>query len=220
MIPSPNICQVNVGGTQFAFSRASFEQHHMQESIISTTVLGRNSDVVPFFDVDPELFKKWIAPYIRQEVLPTQVGLESPHDREHLIRAANTVGLIALAQYVEQMGATKIKIPYCVFLSNDSDTPSGVKYFFCCQPSNNKYFTSIHCPDLVCDQQFAPTGYCAISFFLNHFRGFPHNGTVTVHEEHNGAYGKFKHGIIECEIKKYKELSIEETTLVHKKESE
>ncbi len=220
MIPSPNICHVNVGGTQFTFSRASFEQFHMQDTIISKTVLGKNSDVVPYFDVDPKLFEKWIAPYIRQEVLPNQEKLKSSHKRDHLIRAANTVGLIALAQYVEQIKLSKvIKIGICFFKSSHPNYPSGVNYF-CNVIAPTTYFKKIHCPDLECPAWFCPTDDYALQIFLNHFRASPHNGTVTVYEKCGTGNGFNEHGIIECEMLNFKELTmVEGNKLDHKKDS-
>ncbi len=199
---SNNLCHVNAGGTNFTFSRTSFEQPHMHDTIIKTTVLGEHNERVPFFDVSPKIFEKWLAPYIRGGILPDKAKLTSSFKRAHLIHDANTCGLIALAQYVERLEKVaevkKMRIGYIIKISHSHEYTHFIR-FDNCTPA--RYFNSIHCPDKACHTMWTKDINAPVSppgVFL-HFLA-DHNGSKTVIETTKDSH---QYGYIECELKEY-----------------
>ncbi len=199
---SNNLCNVIVGGTTFTFSKTSFEQPHMNDTIIKTTVLGVHNNRVPYFEVDPDVFKKWLAPYIRHNgMLPEKEDLKSPTERKHLIHAANTCGLIALAQYVESdipkqlnaMQVTKITIYFGI------DCGDLFIFDYIQAPFNHK-LGDIACPDKSCNVYFQK--FTSPSSILYHLIN-SHNGTTTL--IYTGFNNEQK-GFIKCEMKEYERL--------------
>ncbi len=193
---SSNLCNVNVGGTTFTFSKTSFEQSHMNDTIIKTTVLGDHNKILPYFEVDPDLFKKWLAPYIRYGRFPDKQDLTSPSDRNHLVDAANTCGLIALAQYIasdipKQLNAMRVtKITISFEISKDR-----FNLFNDLKPSH--LIGGITCPDKSCNTYFQNH---INAWYIFHHLITSHNGSIKLIYQSSSVDQR---GFIECEMKEY-----------------
>ncbi len=205
---SNNLCHVNVGGIDFTFSRSTIKEPHMNDTIFKTTALGENNNVPPYFEVEPDLFRKWLDPFIRNGRYPDKQDLTSPSERNRIIDAANTCGLIALAQYVEseipkQLKATqvtKVKIPFKLEANR-------LTFFSCAIPNG----ASIPCADKSCNTLFNAKQITIDwrSYMLldpcevfSHYI-YCHNGSKKIiMNNFNPKYIR-EEGYIKCELKEY-----------------
>ena len=210
-----NICEINVGGKAFTFSKSTFEQSHLKDSIIAKTALRRINDMPPFFDVDPQIFIDWCAPYIRHGLLPTAEGLETLDKKNCLIDTANSIGLLTLAEHVnENLPNQKIRIGFTVKNVNpDPYTRPYISLFNSLRHCEG--IDEIACPIKECNIKFRRreedeeegTEGEGVSDFLAHFLGSPHNGKMEIFEVICGQ----KIGSIELEATEVREQELNES---------
>lgn len=95
------VYEFNVGGECFYFSKETLELCHNKGSIPEQIMHGAHVKKTPFLDVDPSLFRKFCAPYIRHELFPVIGDFSSVTEQKHLVAAAKYMGLANLGNYIE-----------------------------------------------------------------------------------------------------------------------
>lgn len=96
-----NIFEFNVGGELFYFSKETLELAHNKGSLFEKTVQGVSVKKTPFLDLDPALFRKFCAPYLRHKLMPVSCDFSSITEQRHLVAAASLTGLSALSHFIE-----------------------------------------------------------------------------------------------------------------------
>ncbi len=91
----------NVGGQNFQFSKENLKESHLKDSLFDIAISGRWEIPIHNLYADPNIFRKWVAPYIRFKQMPIEDALTCPQERQHLIHTANYLGLLALAKALE-----------------------------------------------------------------------------------------------------------------------
>lgn len=111
-----NVFEFNVGGELFYFSKDTLELGHNKGSVFEKILHGAHIKKTPFLDLDPELFRKFCAPYVRHELLPISCDFSSVTEQRHLMAAAQSMGLGHLGSFIEheminRSFYVKVKLP-------------------------------------------------------------------------------------------------------------
>ena len=95
----PEICTLNVGGKRFLFSREAIRDSG--DNFLSCAIKKQWKEKIEVFvDVDPKIFKNWIAPYVRHLILPDLKSIKDGQQRQHIVAAADMLGLSIIAEHV------------------------------------------------------------------------------------------------------------------------
>ena len=110
------VYEFNVGGKLFYFSKDTLELGHNKGSVFEKIMHGVHVKKTPFLDLDPELFRKFCAPYVRHELLPISCDFSSVTEQKHLMAAARSIGLERLGSFIEneminRSFHVKVKLP-------------------------------------------------------------------------------------------------------------
>ncbi len=178
-----NIVTFNVGGEAIPFSTATLAKDHL-----------KSLKQERFFDVDPTIFKKYCAPYIRHEKVPTvEEVVRNRFEAQHLVLIAKALGLFELAQRVDKV------LNGIVTLRFQCEAGDLQEFDFVEFPSNTKYT----CPSRGCNKQF---NHRRADLILSHFLSTPHFGKISEVSEiatnfnPNFPTKTLKSGVIECYI--------------------
>lgn len=96
-----NIFEFNIGGELFYFSKETLELAHNKGSVFEEIMHGVSVKKTPFLDLDPSLFRKFCAPYLRHKLMPVSCDFSSITEQRHLVAAASSSGLNALSHFIE-----------------------------------------------------------------------------------------------------------------------
>ncbi len=97
------VVKVNVGGESFSFAESTLKFGHNKGSVLERAVSGVYDNTKELFlDVDPAIFQKYCAPFIRYKLWPIKKDFASVSEVNHAIRACNSIGLHALADSIRE----------------------------------------------------------------------------------------------------------------------
>ena len=95
----PKTITFNVGGRQFTFGVSTLE--FLGENVLSVAARRWEGSQERFIDADPDIFQKWIAPYVRHLMLPDIKLIKDGREKQLIIVTAQAVGILPIVEHLQ-----------------------------------------------------------------------------------------------------------------------
>ncbi len=130
-----DIVKVNAGGERFEFAKTTLQLPQNKDSTLERKVSGvYDTTQELFLDIDPAIFRKFCAPYIRHTIFPLHEDFQSHTEANHAAAACDSIGLTILADFIrngnEKLVDVYINLPRVDGTNNRISVPMTTNHTF------------------------------------------------------------------------------------------